>query len=138
VPLRNNGIARPVDDHPAPAFAAAGTHHALVMRHNTARGDQGQMSTPVDEPLRTLLAERRHSLIQWGEHLVHGYDTGLLRPLGLPLPTQTAIQGDALLGPAVAVDDCTFRMLDVHEIKAGMAFAATFEMPVTPRHARRG
>jgi DNA (cytosine-5)-methyltransferase 1 len=77
VPLRNNGVARPADSHPAPAFAAAGTHHALVMRNNTARGDQGQMSTPVDEPLRTLLAERRHSLIQWDDgHLIYGYDTG--------------------------------------------------------------
>jgi DNA (cytosine-5)-methyltransferase 1 len=130
VPLRNNGVARPAGDHPAPAFAAAGTHHALVMRNNTASGDQGQMSTPPTEPLRTLLAERRHSLIQWAGHLVYGYDTGLLRPLGQPLPTQTAIQGDALLGSAVTVEDCTFRMLDVHEIKAGMAFATTFAMPV--------
>jgi DNA (cytosine-5)-methyltransferase 1 len=131
VPLRKNGVARPADSHPAPAFAVAGTHHALVMRNNTAHGDEGQMSTPVDEPLRTLLAERRHSLIQWDDgHLIYGYDTGLLRPLGLPLPTQTAVQGDALLGRAVDVADCTFRMLDVHEIKAGMAFAATFAMPV--------
>jgi DNA (cytosine-5)-methyltransferase 1 len=131
VPLRNNGVAHPAGTHPAPAFAAAGTHHALIMRNNTARGDQGQMSNPVSEPLRTLLAERRHSLIRWDDgHLVYAYDTGHLRPLGLPLPTQTGVQGDALLSRAVTVEDCTFRMLDVHEIKAGMAFAAAFEMPI--------
>jgi DNA (cytosine-5)-methyltransferase 1 len=131
VPLRNNGVARPAGDYPAPAFAAAGTHHALVMRNNTARGDQAQMSTPPDEPLRTPTTAGCQSLIRWADsHLVYGYDTGLLRPLGLPLPTQTAIQGDALLGRAVDVEDCTFRMLDVHEIKAGMAFAATFAMPI--------
>jgi DNA (cytosine-5)-methyltransferase 1 len=132
VPLRNNGVARPADDVPHPTFAAAGTHHALVMRNQTARGDQGQMSTPVDEPLRTVLAEGpRQSLIRWEDrHAVYGYDSGHLRPLGWPLPTQTTVQGDALLGRAVQVDDCTFRMLDVHEIKAGMAFADTFGMPV--------
>uniref|UniRef100_A0AAU8GLC2 DNA (cytosine-5-)-methyltransferase n=1 Tax=Mycobacterium phage Farewell TaxID=3158893 RepID=A0AAU8GLC2_9CAUD len=30
--------------------------HALLMRHHTARGDQGQMSTPVTEPARTMMA----------------------------------------------------------------------------------
>lgn len=45
------------------------------------------------------------------------------------MPTQTTVQGDALLGTAPDVDSCTFRMLDVHEIKAGMAFPSVFEMP---------
>ena len=127
VPLRNNGVARPAGLYPAPTFAAAGTHHALVMRNNSGGAE---MSTPVDEPVRTLTTKGHQSLIQWGDnHLVYPYDTGYLRPLGLPLPTQTTVQGDALLGRAVEVDDCTFRMLDVHEIKAGMAFAHRFEMP---------
>src|SRR6185436_17479469 len=69
VPLRNNGVARPAGAAPAPTVAAAGNHHALVMRNNTARGDQGQMSTPVTEPIRTILAEQRQSLIRW-DHLV--------------------------------------------------------------------
>lgn len=30
--------------------------HALLMRHHTARGDQGQMSTPISEPARTMMA----------------------------------------------------------------------------------
>ncbi|BDY33192.1 DNA cytosine methyltransferase [Mycolicibacterium mageritense] len=30
--------------------------HALLMRHHTARGDQGQMSTPITEPARTMMA----------------------------------------------------------------------------------
>lgn len=128
VPLRNNGVARPAASDPAPTFAAAGTHHALVMRNNSGGAE---MSTPVDEPVRTITTRGHQSLIQWGDgHLVYGYDTGHLRPLGLPLPTQTTVQGDALLGAAVAVEDCTFRMLDVHEIKAGMAFAHAFAMPV--------
>lgn len=162
VPLRAHGVARPASTDPAPTVAAAGNHHALVMRNNTARGDQGQMSTSVDEPLRTVLAEARQSLIRWDgamvmrnndggaemstpvteplrtltaaghqsvvrwDHLVYGYDAGELRPVAATLPTQTTVQGDALLGPEVAIDDCTFRMLEPHEIQAAMAFTPTY------------
>jgi DNA (cytosine-5)-methyltransferase 1 len=130
VPLRNNGVARPAADDPAPTFAAAGQHHALVMRNNTARGDDGQMSTPTDEPIRTITTAGHQSVVRW-DHLLVPYDhRGRARQVDNPLPTQTTVQGDALLGPSIAVDDCTFRMLDVHEIKAGMAFAPSFLMPV--------
>jgi DNA (cytosine-5)-methyltransferase 1 len=136
VPLRRNGNARPAGEHPLVTLAAGGYHHALVMRNVTARGDQGQMSTPVDQPLRTVLAESRQSLIRW-DHMLYGYDTGDLRPLVEPMPTQTTVQGDALLGTAVAVEDCTFRMLDVHEIKAGMAFAPLFVLLGNKRERTR-
>jgi DNA (cytosine-5)-methyltransferase 1 len=122
VPLRNNGVARPAGQHPAPTVAAAGNHHALVMRNNTARGDQGQMCTPSDEPMRTFTASGKQSLIRW-DHLLIPYDrTGVARTVGEPMATQTTIQGEALIGPDVAVVDCTFRMLEPHEIQAAMAF----------------
>ncbi|WP_433792131.1 DNA cytosine methyltransferase [Actinoplanes sp. CA-252034] len=122
VPLRNNGVAKPAGEHPLLTFAAGGTHQGLLMRNQTARGDQGQMSTPLDEPMRTVLADGpRQSLIGWG-HALMPYDARALRPLDAPLPAQTTIQGDALLGTAIAVQDCTFRMLAVDEIRAGMAF----------------
>jgi DNA (cytosine-5)-methyltransferase 1 len=127
VPLRQNGVARPAATAPVPTVAAAGNHHALVMRNNTARGDQGQMSYPPNEPLRTVLAEQRQSLIRW-DHMLYGYDTGELRPVGTPMPTQTTVQGDALLAPEIAVEDCTFRMLEPHEIQAAMAFAADYRV----------
>lgn len=37
--------------------------HALLMRNNTARGDQGQMSTPVSEPARTITTTGHQSLL---------------------------------------------------------------------------
>ncbi|MGE5829688.1 MAG: DNA cytosine methyltransferase [Micromonosporaceae bacterium] len=126
VPLRNNGRARPADTEPAPTVAAAGNHHALVMRNMTARGDQGQMSTPVTEPLRTILAEQCQSLIRWDHLLVPYGRTGLVRGVDEPMPAQTTIQGDGLLGPQIAVDDCTFRMLEPHEIQAAMAFGPAY------------
>jgi DNA (cytosine-5)-methyltransferase 1 len=128
VPLRNNGVARPSAEHPLPTFAACGQHHALVMRNNNG-WSAGAMSTSVEEPIRTLTANCKQSLVQWGHHALYAYDTGEMRPLGLPLPTQTTVQGDALVGTAFEVDDCTLRMLDVHEIAWGMAFLPGYEMP---------
>lgn len=122
VPLRNNGVARPASLAPVPTVAAAGNHHALVMRNNTGGAE---MSTPVDEPVRTITTAGHQSLIRW-DHLVYGYDSGELRPVAAALPTQTTVQGDALLGPYPAIGDCTFRMLEPHEIQAAMAFAPSY------------
>jgi DNA (cytosine-5)-methyltransferase 1 len=136
VPLRNNGVARPAGRHPLVTVAAGGTHQGLVMRNNTARGDQGQMSTPLTQPLRALLAEQVQSLIR-RDHVLFPYDGRQLRPVDLPMPAQTTVQGDALLGAAPAVDDCTFRMLTVDEIRAGMAFTAGYRLLGTKRERVR-
>lgn len=66
---------------------------ALVMRNNTARGDQGQMSTPVAEPLRTITTAGHQSVLE---------------------------------PPSIDVMDCLFRMLEPHEIGAGMAFRSDY------------
>lgn len=137
IPLRNNGVARPATGHPLVTFAAGGTHQAVVMRNNTARGDDGQMSTPVDEPLRTLTTAGHQSLIRWDDPALYAYDTGALRPVDQPLPAQTSVQGDALLGPAIDVDDCLFRMLGVDEIRAGMAFRPGYVLLGTKRERVR-
>lgn len=55
--------ARPVTD-PLSTVTASGNHHMLV-RNNTARGDQGQMSYLSTEPVRTVLANARQSLVEW-------------------------------------------------------------------------
>ena len=123
MPMRNNGVVRPPEDAPLQTFAAGGGHHALVMRNNTARGDQGQMCTPTDEPIRTVLAEGpRQSLLE-ACRAVYAYDTGELRGTDEPLPTQTTVEGDALvqlLSPFI--DRCTMRMLAIKEIQKAMDF----------------
>jgi DNA (cytosine-5)-methyltransferase 1 len=128
-----------------PTFAASGTHHglvghppALVMRNNTARGDQGQMSTPVTEPIRTITASGRQSLIRWDQRssqALHAGDTG--QAGGVDAATQTALVGDALIGGVVQVEDCTFRMLEPHEISAGMAFPRGYVVLGTKREKVR-
>jgi DNA (cytosine-5)-methyltransferase 1 len=97
VPLRNHGVAKPTT-HPIDTVSAEGNHHALVMRNNTARGDGGQMSTPVTEPLRALTTAGHQSLIEPYE------------PISLE------------------VDDAGFRMLEPHEIQLGMGFAADYHL----------
>jgi DNA (cytosine-5)-methyltransferase 1 len=64
---------------------------------------------------------------------LYGYDTGVLRSVADVLPTQTTVQGDALLSrlldvAAAEVDDCLFRMLFPAEIQAGMAFPSSYEV----------
>jgi DNA (cytosine-5)-methyltransferase 1 len=129
VPLRNNNMAKPVGSEPLDTVAAAGNHHALVMRNMTARGDQGQMSYPPSEPMRTVLAEQRQSLIRWDHLLVPYYTTrATARPVADPIGTVTTVDTYSLVGPDVAVEDCTFRMLEPHEIQLAMAFDAGYEV----------
>jgi DNA (cytosine-5)-methyltransferase 1 len=103
---------------------------AIVMRNNTARGDPGQMTTPVYEPIRTITTTGHQSLIRW-DHMVYDYnarETSCLQPVATPLPTQTTIEGDALLGPEINVEDCTFRMLEPDEIQSAMAFGREYDV----------
>lgn len=102
VPLRNHGTAKLSTD-PIDTVAASGNHHALVMRNNTARGDQGQMSTPVTEPLRTLTTAGHQSLLE---------------PTEIPEPTPVVSDEEIWQ----MVYDAEFRMLEPVEIKHGMAF----------------
>lgn len=119
VPFRNHGRARP-PGRPLGTVAAEGNHHGLLMRNNTARGDQGQMVTPVTEPARTITTKGHQSL------LVPYNRTGVARPASQPAPTVTTKDRCALLDVEKVIDDCGFRMLEPHEIAAAMAFPAGY------------
>lgn len=84
--------------NPLATVTAAGNHHALVMRNNSSRGDGAAMLTPADETLRTLTARDTQSIVTPGD----------------------------LAAAEAAVDDCLFRMLEPHEVAAGMAFPETY------------
>jgi len=116
IPLRNHGNAYPTSD-PIGTVAANGNHHGLLMRNNnTARGDQGQMVTPVTEPARTMTTTGHQSL------LVPYYGTDQSQLTDRPIGTIPTKDRWAMVDPDVAVDDCGFRMLEPHEIAAAMAF----------------
>lgn len=104
---------------------------AMIMRNNSTDNDaQSWPCTPVSEPIRTITTGGHQSLIRW-DHLVYDYNarpTTCLRSVSDVLPTQTTVDGDALVGPEIQIEDCTFRMLEPHEIQAAMAFAPTYEV----------
>ncbi|NMD58316.1 DNA cytosine methyltransferase [Tsukamurella columbiensis] len=62
LPMRNNNTAKRPSDV-LDTFAAAGNHHALVMRNNTGGAE---MVTPITEPLRTLTTGGHQSLLAPG------------------------------------------------------------------------
>lgn len=107
VPMRNHGVARPAHTNPLPTVTAAGNHHALV---------------------------------SWPELLVPYYGTGRARPIDEPLGALSTVDRFGLLDPATtAVDvmDCLFRMLEPHEIAAGMAFGTDYVILGTRREKVR-
>lgn len=131
-------VARPVAEALA-TVTASGNHHGLVvppgmvMRNNGSRGDGGEHCTRLDDALRTLTTTGHQSLVTWGWDewaALYAYDAAdnAVRSLLGALPTQTTREGDALLHGAglPAVEDCLFRMLEPHEILAGMAFAPDY------------
>lgn len=86
---------------------------------------------PVSEPSSTVMPEPHHSL------LMPYNRTGQPKPVDRPAQTLTATQGQALVGGQVRVEDCTFRMLEPHEIGAAMAFPQEYEVKGNKRERVR-
>ena len=134
--LRGGGsVARPTTE-PLATVTASGNHHGLVvpqmpamlMRNNGSKGDGGEHCTPATDAMRTLTTTGHQSLVTWEQWAaLYAYDGGV-RDIGRALPTQTTVEGDAVLTGAglPSVMDCLFRMLEPHEILAGMAFFSDY------------
>lgn len=116
VAMRNHGAAHPVAG-PIPTVTAGGNHHALIMRNN---GGGPEMTTPADEPVRTVTTKGHQSL------LIPYYGNGQAHPTDRPTPTVTTRDRCALIDPDSAVDDCGFRMLTTYEAAGAQAFPAGY------------
>ena len=79
--------------------------YALVHRHNSSKGEGAEMLTPASEPYRTLTTTGHQSLLAPGD----------------------------IAAAEAQVDDCLFRMLEPHEVAAGMAFPADYHWAGTRR-----
>lgn len=126
---------------------------AYLMRNNTGGAE---MTTPVSEVMRTLTTAGHQSL------LMPYYGTGVASPVTQPVGTLTTVDRYAMItlrgtnspkevynpmdtvaanGNHIAVmgvnppkvEDCTFRMLEPHEIMAGMSFPKEYVMTGTKR-----
>jgi DNA (cytosine-5)-methyltransferase 1 len=103
----------------------------------------GSVARPLAEALATVTASGNHhgltvpaSWDKWAA--LYAYDSGV-RDLLAALPTQTTVEGDALItgSQLPAVEDCLFRMLEPDEILRGMAFARDYIVLGTRRERVR-
>jgi DNA (cytosine-5)-methyltransferase 1 len=117
---RNAPDSKPVTDGPIPSITAGGTHHALVIANygspDGPESKQGHSRDPGAGSLGTITATDKTSLF------VYRAKQGV-RSLADPMPTEATVEQHALLehGP-VDIEDCGFRMLQPHELKAGQDF----------------
>jgi DNA (cytosine-5)-methyltransferase 1 len=127
----NHAPAAPVTE-PLHTMVAGTVGHALVcppqppgamyVKNYTSRNQNvnGGMVHPVTDPFGSVTTIDHHAL------LVPYYRTGIARPVTEPMGTVETRDRQALLGLEVDLDDCTFRMLEPHEIGAAMAFPASY------------
>lgn len=114
VPLRRNAQARPPEKGPLPVVCAGGGHHGLLM----APQSDGR-AMPTDRPVPSLTAKIPPMLVPYDR-------TSAARPVSDPTYTMTTRDRAAVVEPAIDLDDCLFRMLEPHEVKAAMAFPASY------------
>ncbi|MEU9687144.1 DNA cytosine methyltransferase [Amycolatopsis japonica] len=99
-------------------------------------GGSATAAYPVDRPIPTVSAEgNHHGLVgpptraEQVEFLMAYYGNGGTQQTGRPIGTLTTRDRYALIGGTPPVDQCTFRMLEPHEIGAGMGFPPGYKIP---------
>jgi DNA (cytosine-5)-methyltransferase 1 len=112
VPFTTNGAAYPPAERPVGTVRSGGHHHGLLM---APQSDGRAIST--DHPAPSLTAKIPPMLVPYDR-------TGVGRPVTDPSHTLTTRDRAALV--QVDVDDCRFRMLEPHEVKAAMAFPGSY------------
>jgi DNA (cytosine-5)-methyltransferase 1 len=132
--LRGGGsTARPVDQ-PAATFTASGNHHALI----TSYYGSGGAGSTTDDPMPTVTTVDRHALVM-RNNTSTGDGAEMLTPAHEYLRTLTTAGHQSLVtrgdidAAEAQVDDCLFRMLEPHEVAAGMAFPADYVWQGTRR-----
>jgi DNA (cytosine-5)-methyltransferase 1 len=132
--LRGGGsTARPVA-HPMATVTAAGNHHGLVVPYYGA----AESAKPDSEALGTLTTRDRFALVTRQNSSRVGDGAEMSTPVGEPLRTLTTMGHQSLtVGSVPDVDDCMFRMLEPHEVAAGMAFPGDYMWEGTRRERVR-
>ena len=107
-------------------LAASGLHHGLLVPYYSA----SESARPTTEPIGTLTTHDRYALVMRN-------NTGgaeMVTPAYEPLRTLTTGGHQSLLEPTtIEPEECTFRMLEPHEIAAGMSFPADYIWAGTKR-----
>jgi DNA (cytosine-5)-methyltransferase 1 len=91
------------------------------------RNNDGALPTGFDEPVGTLTGKGHQSVVTM-PYLVDYHGQGTATAVTQPMGVVDTRDRRALVLPEVNVDDCGFRMLEPHEIKAAMAFPASYRI----------
>lgn len=120
--LRGGGSTARPTSHPMSTVTASGNHHALLAPYYGS--GSGETARSSDDPIGTLTTRDRYALIMRN----NGGGAEMTTPASSYLRTLTTAGHQSVLTPgdieaaAAQVDDCLFRMLEPHEVGAGMAF----------------
>jgi DNA (cytosine-5)-methyltransferase 1 len=115
--------ARPVDRELRTLTAEGNNDYLLTPYYGSA-----ESSKPVDQPIGTLTTRDRYALIMRN----NSGGAEMTTPVHEVLRTLTTAGHQSILTPGdlkaaeAQVDDCLFRMLEPHEVAAGMAFPADY------------
>lgn len=149
--LRGTNAPKLTSD-PLDTIAAAGTHHGLVVSSYsgddatrpatqpigtiTAEPHYGLLvpyysssegGRPTSEPIGTLTTVDRYALIMRNNTARNGDGGEMVTPVYEPMRTLTTAGHQSVLEPTtIDPEDCTFRMLEPHEIAAGMSFPVDY------------
>lgn len=140
-------------------LAASGLHHGLLvpsggtwherayptdeaLRTVTTRENHGllvpyysasESAKPTSQPIGTLTTVDRYALVM-RNNTPRGNEGQMITPAHEELRTLTASNVPSLLEPTtIDPNECTFRMLEPHEIAAGMSFPADYKWAGTKR-----
>ncbi|TCJ23038.1 DNA cytosine methyltransferase [Nocardioides jejuensis] len=126
--LRGGGSDARSVESPLSTVTASGNHHGLVTPYYGA----SESAKPVDQPIGTLTTVDRYALITRHFGSPVGGEASMTTPISEALRTLTTTAQQSVLTPgdidaaAATVDDCLFRMLEPHEVAAGMAFPSDY------------
>jgi DNA (cytosine-5)-methyltransferase 1 len=121
--LRGGGsVARPTS-HPMSTVTASGNHHGLVV---PSGGTWNEDARSTDETLRTLVTRDSYAIVT-RHNSSKGSGAEMSTPVYETLRTLTTMGHQSLAtGATPNIEDCLFRMLEPHEVAAGMAFPADY------------
>lgn len=114
---------------PLDTMAASGNHHGLLVPYYSA----SESAKPTSQPVGTLTTVDRYALVM-RNNTPRGNEGQMVTPAHEEFRTLTASNVPSLLEPTtIDPNECTFRMLEPHEIAAGMSFPTDYKWAGTKR-----
>jgi DNA (cytosine-5)-methyltransferase 1 len=143
--LRGGGSNERSVAEPLCTVEAGGNHHMLVApsfivkNYGTDPNGHGCMvKDPTAGPLGAVTAQDHHALVSM-PFTVNYNGTGTPEEVTEPLRTVSCRDRYGLVQPSAkpTIDDCTFRMLEPHEIQRAMAFPGAYKIVGNKRQVVR-